>query len=123
MTSPRRWLNQRVATVDALGNRSTVAFDAAGNVLAVTNARGYTTTYAYDAAGQQTTVKDALGNVTTTAYDAASEVTAVTDPRGSAWYDSSGNEADDKCAWTGLFLENGFGYQPEWSNSAHGCVQ
>ena len=48
---------------------------------------------------------------------------AVTDPNGNAWYDSSGNEADDKCAWTGLFLENGYGYQPEWSNKVSGCVQ
>jgi hypothetical protein len=48
---------------------------------------------------------------------------AVTDPRGSAWFDSSGAEADDKCAWTGLFIQNGFGYQPEWSNQASGCVQ
>jgi hypothetical protein len=48
---------------------------------------------------------------------------AVTDPLGNAWYDSSGNEADDKCAWTGLFLENGYGYQPEWSNAINGCKQ
>jgi hypothetical protein len=48
---------------------------------------------------------------------------AVTDPRGNAWYDSSGYEADDKCAWTGLFTSGGFGYQPEWSNAAGGCVQ
>jgi hypothetical protein len=48
---------------------------------------------------------------------------AVTDPNGSAWFDSSGQEADDKCAWTGLFLENGFGYQPEWSNAISGCKQ
>jgi len=37
-----------------------------------------------------------------------------------AWYDSSGNEADDKCARTG-FTENGYGYQPEWSNAISGC--
>lgn len=48
---------------------------------------------------------------------------AVTDPLGNAWYDSSGNEADDKCAWTSLFLENGYGYQPEWSNAINGCKQ
>lgn len=48
---------------------------------------------------------------------------AVTDPLGNAWYDSSGYEADDKCAWTGLFLSNGYGYQPEWSNKNNGCVQ
>jgi len=48
---------------------------------------------------------------------------AVTDALGNAWYDSSGYEADDKCAWTGLFLSNGYGYQPEWSNRNNGCVQ
>lgn len=48
---------------------------------------------------------------------------AVTDAQGTAWWDRSGNEADDKCAWTGLFISGGFGYQPEWSNSARGCVQ
>ena len=47
---------------------------------------------------------------------------AVTDEDLNAWFDSRGNEADDKCAWTGLFTANGFGYQPEWSNAAHGCV-
>jgi hypothetical protein len=48
---------------------------------------------------------------------------AVTDAQGTAWWDSSGNEADDKCAWTGLFISGGYGYQPEWSNSHNGCVQ
>lgn len=48
---------------------------------------------------------------------------AVTDPLGTGWYDSSSQEADDKCAWTGLFISGGYGYQPEWSNAAHGCVQ
>jgi hypothetical protein len=49
---------------------------------------------------------------------------AVTDPDGTAWYDRRGNEADDKCAWSPApFLDAGFGYQYEWSNSAGGCVQ
>ncbi len=48
---------------------------------------------------------------------------ALTDPLGTAWWDSVGFEADDKCAWTGLFISNGFGYQPEYSNSARNCVQ
>jgi len=48
---------------------------------------------------------------------------AVTDEDLNAWYDQSGNEADDKCAWTGLFIANGFGYQPEWSNATSSCVQ
>jgi hypothetical protein len=48
---------------------------------------------------------------------------ALTDPYGNAWYDAAGYEADDKCAWTGLFISNGFGFQPEFSNSANNCVQ
>jgi hypothetical protein len=49
---------------------------------------------------------------------------AVTDPDGNAWYDSSGNEADDKCAWSpALFTDRGFGYQYEWSNASSACVK
>jgi hypothetical protein len=49
---------------------------------------------------------------------------AVTDPTGSTWFDSSGNEADDKCAWSPApFLSGGFGYQYEWSNANNGCIQ
>lgn len=48
---------------------------------------------------------------------------ALTDPYGTAWYDAAGYEADDKCAWTGLFISSGFGFQPEFSNSANNCVQ
>jgi hypothetical protein len=50
---------------------------------------------------------------------------AVTDQQGSAWFDSSGNEADDKCAWspTPFIGTGGYGYQYEWSNAASACVQ
>jgi hypothetical protein len=49
---------------------------------------------------------------------------AVTDEDLNAWYDNSGNEADDKCAWSpSPFLDGGYGYQYEWSNSAKSCVQ
>jgi len=49
---------------------------------------------------------------------------AVTDPDGTAWFDRSGNEADDKCAWSPApFIVNGFGYQYEWSNLNSGCVK
>jgi len=52
---------------------------------------------------------------------------AVTDPYGTTWYDAVGYEADDKCAWVGLFLETAsdghtYGYQPEYSNSGRACV-
>jgi hypothetical protein len=48
---------------------------------------------------------------------------AVTDPDLNAWYDSRGYEADDKCAWSPApFLDGGYGYQYEWSNTASACV-
>jgi hypothetical protein len=53
---------------------------------------------------------------------------AITDPDLNAWYDSSGSEIGDKCAWTFqscVNLANGSSWQlqREWSNSASGCVQ
>jgi hypothetical protein len=49
---------------------------------------------------------------------------AVTDADLNAWYDRRGYEADDKCAWSPApFIDNGFGYQYEWSNAAGGCVK
>ena len=43
---------------------------------------------------------------------------SVTDPDLNAWYDHSGNEADDKCAWHHLYqtANGGFWVQPEFSN-------
>jgi len=43
---------------------------------------------------------------------------AVTDSLGTAWYDRSGYEADDKCAWHNLYqtTNGGFWVQPEFSN-------
>ena len=43
---------------------------------------------------------------------------AVTDPRANAWFDRSGYEADDKCAWHNLYKMTDGGYlvQPEYSN-------
>ena len=49
---------------------------------------------------------------------------AVTDPVNAWWDGRTGAEADDKCAWSPApFVDGGFGYQYEWSNSAHGCVK
>ncbi len=43
---------------------------------------------------------------------------AVTDSLSTAWYDQSGYEADDKCAWHNLYqmTSGGFWVQPEYSN-------
>jgi hypothetical protein len=61
---------------------------------------------------------------------------AITDPRGSGWFDASGGENGDKCAWTFggvVTLSNGSKWklQQEWSNAAYtasngsprGCLQ
>jgi hypothetical protein len=42
---------------------------------------------------------------------------AVSDSLGTAWYDRSGYEADDKCVWHNLYkTTSGFWVQPEYSN-------
>jgi Ricin-type beta-trefoil lectin domain len=53
---------------------------------------------------------------------------SVTDPfvnNQSAWYDASGNEIGDKCAWTNLYSETmstgSFAMQPEWDNKTESC--
>jgi hypothetical protein len=52
---------------------------------------------------------------------------AITDPNLNAWYDSSGSEIGDKCAWTFsscVSLTGGnWQLQQEWSNAVSGCVQ
>jgi hypothetical protein len=51
---------------------------------------------------------------------------AVTDEQGDAWWDdSTGEEADDKCAWnpTPFIGTGGCSYQYEWSNASRNCVK
>ncbi len=50
---------------------------------------------------------------------------AVTDPTGQGWYDNTGYEADDKCAWspTPFIGTGGYAYQYEWSNLTSSCVK
>jgi hypothetical protein len=52
---------------------------------------------------------------------------AITDPDLNAWYDGSGSEIGDKCAWqfgSCVSLSGGkWQLQEEWSNAASGCVQ
>jgi hypothetical protein len=60
------------------------------------------------------------------------QIEAATDPLGNAWYDSTGSEIGDKCAWIfgsinssgGDVTWNGHNYivQEEWDNRVRGCV-
>jgi hypothetical protein len=74
---------------------------------------------------------DATINVTSHEHNES-----ITDPLGSAWYNSSGYEDGDLCAWNfGTMLggsgssqynqminNDGYALQQEWSNSSTGCV-
>jgi hypothetical protein len=50
---------------------------------------------------------------------------ATTDPQLNAWFDPSGNEADDLCNWfpAPFIGTGGYAYQYEWSNASSSCVQ
>jgi len=48
----------------------------------------------------------------------------VTNPLFNAWYDATGFELGDKCAWSpSPFLANGYGYSYFWSLAAGSCVR
>jgi hypothetical protein len=50
----------------------------------------------------------------------------ITDPLLNAWFDGSGAEIGDKCAWTNLAnintMSGTFAVQPLWSNATNGCA-
>jgi len=72
---------------------------------------------------------DADSTINVTSHE---QMEAATDPLLNAWYDASGNEIGDKCAWIfgstnsngGDVTWNGHTYevQKEWDNHVHGCV-
>ncbi len=93
-------LNRRTQVVEVFGGSppglpalnhpsplTTFVYDAAGNVLRVTNARGVTTSHAYDVLNRRTLTTEAVGvafqqRTTAVAYDRADNVLSVTNPRG-----------------------------------------
>jgi RHS repeat-associated protein len=93
------------ATVDALGNRTSSLYDAASRQIASVNALGQRSTTTLDAAGQSIARIDPLGRRTSTAYDAAGRAIQSLDANGnrtSTLYDAAGR------ALAGV---NGLGYR------------
>jgi RHS repeat-associated protein len=82
-------------TIDAMGFRTTNVYNLDGEVTQSMNARGEITKYAYDLLGRLTAVTDPEGNTTDTYYDGNSNVTATVDGRGNTTtydFDPAGNE-------------------------------
>ncbi len=68
-----------VAITDALGHVTRASFDPAGNQVGVTDQNGHTTEYSYDAADHLTSATDPLNDVTRYAYDATGDLVTRTD--------------------------------------------
>ncbi len=64
------------------GSTETRSYDAAAQLLGVTDRDGRTTAYEYDPVGRNTKVVNPDGSTTSTAYDAAGRVVGSTDERG-----------------------------------------
>jgi len=79
--------------------------------------------------GHSPNKNDADQTINVTSHE---QIEAATDPQGNAWYDSSGYEIGDKCAWKfgsinssgGDVTWNGHNYivQKEWDNKIRGCA-
>jgi RHS repeat-associated protein len=67
-----------------LGNTSTSAYDAIGNLIASTDGLGHSTQYSYDALSRKTSIIDATGQTTQMSYDANGNLTRLIDPSGNA---------------------------------------
>jgi hypothetical protein len=82
--------------------------------------------------GQSPNGNDADSTINVTSHE---HNETITDPLGTAWYDRSGNEDGDKCAWNfgavsgtsgaeynQVINGNHYYLQQEWSNASSGCV-
>ena len=70
-------LGRQVAEQDALGRRTTVTFDAAGNAVLKVDARNWAVTYQLDLLNREQGRQYRDGSRVTLGYDAASQVTQV----------------------------------------------
>jgi RHS repeat-associated protein len=81
-------------TVDRMGNATQYRYDADGNLTEKVDAAGGITRYTYDARGNLLTEQDALGRVTAHTYDATDNVLSETDGMGQVTrytYDADGH--------------------------------
>jgi len=74
--------NQPVAVADALGNVTRRSYDAAGRLASITDALGHTTKYKYDDHGWLVELVDAKGGAKRISYDSAGRVRTYTDCSG-----------------------------------------
>jgi RHS repeat-associated protein len=82
------------AITDPLGHVSTFGYDPRGNRIAETNAMGEVTTYTFDSRDNMLSRTDPLGNTVTFTYDGADRPLTETDPLGNTRtfaYDGRGN--------------------------------
>jgi hypothetical protein len=65
-----------------------------------------------------------ISGVDAVAHVASHEIyETITDPQLNAWFDSSGAEIGDKCAWYfGSTKVGAYSVQTEWSNAKSGCA-
>ena len=75
-------LNRRIQTENALGDLSSVIYDAVSNVVATVDARGNRTTSTYDALNRAESWTDALDQTTTAIYDKVGNVVEQIDALG-----------------------------------------
>ncbi|MDQ0191622.1 RHS repeat-associated core domain-containing protein, partial [Alicyclobacillus cycloheptanicus] len=92
-TSTYNSLDQLTASTDALGNQTTYAYDADGNLISTTLPDGHTIGATYDHAGEQTAVNVDGTTVNQFAYDADGDLTSISNSNGSTTlgYDKNGN--------------------------------
>ena len=87
-------LNQVTSRTDCEGNRTSYAYDAAGNKTKITYADGTYERFEYDSNRMPTMIRDRNGNTSYYTYDHQGNMTSATDGRGmtrSYVYDANGN--------------------------------
>ncbi len=97
-------LNRRTKVIEAyqLGNlerTTSTEYDAANNVVKVTDPLDHSTSFSYDALNRKTVTLDARGATTTTIYDAADNVREVIDADENStffWYDALNRKIETK---------------------------